>query len=365
MKALILAGGFGTRLRPLTCTRPKLMFPVANRPLLDWVIERLSQNGVDTVVLAVNYMADVLSRHFGKSKYGVKILYSRETKPLGTGGPIRKAENLLSDDSEPFFVLNGDILSTINYQTLYQKHIEYGARATIALHEVENPSRFGVAVLNGKNQILKFVEKPKQEHALGNLINAGVYVLNQSVFDLIASERQVSIEKEVFPVLAGNGELYGYGLDGLWVDIGKPEDYILANRHMLDMIASNNHVERGTRISSKAQIIPPVAVAKGAVIEGEAVIGPHVSVGEGATVGRGTRIQNSILFPSAWVDNSTSIKNAIIGEGAIIGRWVKIESDCIVGDHVVIDDNVTLGPNVKVCPSKEVSDSILQASTVM
>ena len=364
MKALILAGGFGTRLRPLTCTRPKLMFPVANRPLLDWVIERLSLDGVSTVVLAVNYMADVLSRHFGKSKYGVKILYSRETKPLGTGGPIRKAENLLNDDDEPFFVLNGDILSTISYRDLYQRHIEYGARATIALHEVENPSRFGVAVLNGKNQILKFVEKPKPEQALGRLINAGVYVLNQSVFDLIP-ERQVSIEKEVFPVLAGNGELFGYNLDGLWVDIGKPEDYIVANRHMLDMVPSKNPAERGSKISSKAQVIPPVAIAKGATIERDAVVGPYVSVGEGVTVGRGTRIENSILFPGAWVDCSTSIKNAIIGEGAIIGRWVKIENDCIVGDHAVIEDNVTLAPNVKVCPSKEVSDSILQASTVM
>ena len=332
---------------------------------MDWVIERLSQNGVSTVILAVSYMADVLSRHFGKSKYGVKILYSRETKPLGTGGPIRKAENLLNDDDDPFFVLNGDILSTIDYQALFQKHIEYGARATIALHEVENPSRFGVAVFNEKNQILKFVEKPKQEQALGNLINAGVYVLNQSVLDLIANERQVSIEKEIFPVLAGNGELYGYNFDGLWVDIGKPEDYIIANRHMLDMIASNNHAERGTKISGKAQIIPPVAVAKGAVIEREAVVGPYVSVGEGVIIGRGTRIQNSILFPRSWVDNSTSIRNAIIGEGAIIGKWVKIENDCIVGDHVVIDDNVTLGPNVKICPSKEVSDSIIQTSTVM
>ncbi len=365
MKALILAGGFGTRLRPLTCTRPKLMFPVANRPLLDWVIERLSQSGVNTVVLAVNYMADVIARSFGRSKYGVRILYSRETKPLGTGGPIKKAENLLNDHDEPFFVLNGDILSTIDYPSLYQKHIEYGARATMALYEVENPSRFGVAVLNGKNQILKFVEKPKQDAALGRLINAGVYVLNQSVFDLIPQERQVSMEKEVFPLLVSNGELFGYNLDGLWVDIGKPEDYIEANRHMLNMVASKNHVERGSKISRGALIIPPVALAKGVIIERDAVVGPYVSVGEGAAIGRGTRIENSVLFSNALVDSSTSIKNAIIGEGAIIGRWVKIENDCIVGDHAVINDNVTLAPNVKVCPSKEVSDSVLQASIVM
>ncbi|MEM2920922.1 MAG: NDP-sugar synthase [Candidatus Bathyarchaeia archaeon] len=365
MKALILAGGFGTRLRPLTCTRPKLMFPVANRPLLDWIIERLSQSGVDVVVLAVNYMADVFARSFGKSKYGVKIRYSRETKPLGTGGPIKKAKDLLNGDDEPFFVLNGDILSTIDYKALYKKHAEYGAKATIALHEVENPSRFGLAMVNDKNQILKFIEKPKPEVSMGKLINAGVYVLNQSVFELIPPDRQVSIEKEVFPILAESGGLYGYNLDGLWVDIGKPEDYILANRYMLNMVAPQNHIEKGAKISNRASIVPPVALAKGVTIEQDAVVGPYVSVGEGVTIGRGTRIENSILFSNALVDYSTSIKSAIIGEGAIIGRWVKIENDCIVGDHAVIDDNVTLVPNVKICPSKQVSDSILQASTVM
>ena len=129
MKALILAGGFGTRLRPLSCTRPKLMFPVANRPVLDWILESLAKNRVKTVILAVNYGADMLLQHFGRSKYGMDILYSRENKPLGTGGPVKKAEKLLNEDEEPFFVLNGDVLSSIDYTALFQSHKSNGAQA--------------------------------------------------------------------------------------------------------------------------------------------------------------------------------------------------------------------------------------------
>ena len=365
MKALILAGGFGTRLRPLTCTRPKLLFPVANRPLLDWMMEQLSKNGVTTVILAVNYMADVLARHFGRSQYGMKILYSKETKPLGTGGPIRKAVNLLDKDDEPFFVLNGDILSTIDYKSLYRSHLNSKAKATIALYQVEDPSRFGVVELNKNNQILRFVEKPKTGEAPSHLINAGVYVLDHSVLDLIPKGREVSIEREVFPVLAANKELSGYRFESLWVDIGKPNDYILANKVMLDMIAANNHLEVGAKVNKKAKIIPPVVIAKSAVVEADAVVGPYASLGEGVVIKQGSRVENSVLFPGAWVDSSSSIKNAIVGENAIIGSWVKIETDCIVGDNAMISDNVTLTSNVKVCPSKKVSESVLQPSIVL
>jgi mannose-1-phosphate guanylyltransferase len=365
VKALILAGGFGTRLRPLTCTRPKLMFPVANRPLLDWVLEQLSRNGVTTVVLAVNYMADLLTRHFGKTKYGMRILYSRETKPLGTGGPIKKAEGLLDNGDEPFFVLNGDILSTIDYQALYKAHLDSGAKATIALRDVEDPSRFGVVDLDKSNRILRFVEKPKDEEAPSNLINAGVYVLDRSVLESIPGGREVSIEREVFPVLATRRELSGYRFGSLWVDIGTPNDYIVANKVMLDMIAPQNHFERGSRVSKRAKIIPPVAIARGVRVEADAVIGPYASLGEGTVVRRGSRVENSVLFPNAWIDCSASIRNAIVGEGAVIGSWVKIETDCIVGDHAVISDTVTLTSNVKVCPSKSVGESVLQPSIVM
>ncbi|MFH0897061.1 MAG: nucleotidyltransferase family protein, partial [Candidatus Bathyarchaeota archaeon] len=260
MKALILAGGFGTRLRPLSCTRPKLMFPVANRPVIDWILEGLAKNGVKTVILAVNYGADMLLQHLGKTRFGMNILYSYENKPLGTGGPVKKAEKLLNEDKEPFFVLNGDVLSSIDYSALFQSHKSNGAQATMALHEVENPSRFGVVELNGHNQILRFIEKPKLEEAPSKLINAGTYVLNRSVLGLIAPEAKISMERDIFPILASKGQLYGQRFEGLWMDIGTPDDYLLANVAVLSIIASEKpFLGSDVEISSEAKLIPPVA----------------------------------------------------------------------------------------------------------
>jgi len=366
MKALILAGGFGTRLRPLSCTRPKLMFPIANRMLLDWVMEGLSKEGVTKVVLAVNYMADAIRREFGTSKYGMEVVYSHEKKPLGTGGPIKKAEKILNEDDDPFFVLNGDIISSISYSELYRMHKTLGGKGTISLHEVEDPTRFGVVELGSKNQIRRFVEKPKREDAPSNLVNAGVYALDQSVFDLIPQGKKVSIEREVFPVMAARGQLWGYRFQGFWVDTGKPDDYFLANKLMLERISGKGPVvNKGANVSSRARIISPSIIGTDAIIEEDAHIGPYASIGNEVTVGKGTRIQNAIVFPKAWIEGHSSINGAIIGEGTIIGRWVKIEDQCIVGDNVMIDDNVTLTQNVKICPSKEVSDSVLESSTIM
>jgi mannose-1-phosphate guanylyltransferase len=366
VKALILAGGFGTRLRPLSCTRPKLMFPVANRSILDRILESLSKNRVSHVVLAVNYLADLLVHNFGDSRYGIELSYSYEKKPLGTAGPIKKAEKLLSEDDDPFLVLNGDILSSIDYLKLVKVHKSTGAKATIALHEVEDPSRFGVVELNRRGQILRFIEKPRLEDAPCRLINAGVYVLDQSIFDIITSGRKVSIEREVFPVLADKGQLYGWKFEGLWVDIGKPEDFVLANKLMLDLTASEGPcLGHDVKVDRKARLIPPVAVGDNAVIEGDTRIGPYASIGSGAVIGRGTRIENSVILPKTSIDWFTSIKGAIIGEGAIIGRWVKIEDECIVGDYALINDNVSLTKRVKVCPNKEVNNSILEPVIVM
>lgn len=360
MKALILAGGFGTRLRPLSCTRPKLMFPVANRPLIDWILEGLSKNGVKTVILAVNYGADILQRHIGKSRFGINILYSRENKPLGTAGPVKKAENLLNSDDDPFFVLNGDVISSINYADLFQFHKSNGVQATIALHKVEDTSRFGVVELKEDNKILRFIEKPKPEEAPSSLINAGVYVLDHSVIDMLTPETKISMERDIFPALASKGQLYGKKFDGLWIDIGTPDDYLLANTAMLEIIAKEKPLlGKGVKISKEAKLIPPVSIGNGVTIERDACIGPNAAIGNDVTIRGGTKIANSIVFQRAWIDASTLIKNAIIGESAMLGRWVKIEDGCIVGDHVIINDDVTLS-QVKVCPSKEVEESIIQ-----
>ncbi len=193
MKALILAGGFATRLRPLSCTRPKLLFPIANRPLLDLTLERLAANGVKEAVLAVNFMADALERACGRSKYGVKLRYSRDAptsettgspqSSLGTGGPVKKAEKLLGQ-RDPFFVLNGDILTDADYREIMERHKNNEGIGTVALRRVADPSRFGVVELSVENRITKFIEKPSR-NAPSNLANAGIYVFEPDIFNYI------------------------------------------------------------------------------------------------------------------------------------------------------------------------------------
>jgi len=375
LKAVVLAGGFGTRLRPLSCTRPKLLFPIGNKPLLDWAIEKLARSGTEEVILAINYMSDALAQHCRKSKQKPKISISKDTpvskarnlfqRPLGTGGPIKKAERLIGHE-EPFLVLNGDILTNIDYAELIKKHrTSKEAIATIALYRVGDPSRYGVAELGKNNRVARFVEKPPIEKAPSNLINAGIYVLEPEIFDYIPSGRTVSIEREVFPKLADEGKLYGYNFEGLWIDIGESEDYLMANRLWLDMEIKKNRIEKDVRIEDRVEIKAPSTIDNGTTIGEKSEIGPHVSLGEHVTVGKRARVENSIIFPGALISNFTSIRGAIVGEAAIIGSRVKIGKRCLIGDHAVIHDGVTLSRSVTVCPSKEVKENVLRPKCLM
>ena len=364
MKAVVLAGGFGTRLRPLSCTRPKLLFPICNRPLLDWTLERLAKSGVKEVVLAVNYMAEAFIQRYGNSTRGMRLFHSREEKPLGTGGPIKNAEKLIGR-KEPFLVLNGDILTDFDYSKLMEKHIEKGATATIALYRVADTSRYGIAELTEKNRVVRFVEKPDREKAPSNLANAGIYALDPEIFDYITSGRPVSIEREVFPKLAHEGKLYGYDFEGSWIDIGKREDYLKANKLLLDTQIKKSQLGKNVRMKSDVEIKHTTVVGEKVVIEEKSKVGPYAAVGERTILGKGVLVQNSIIFPGVIISDFTSIKGAIIGENAIIGKHVKVEDGCMIGDHAVIKDNVTLTRNVTVCPSREVSESVLTPRCLM
>jgi len=364
LKALILAGGVGTRLRPLSCTRPKLLFPIANTPLLDWTLERLAKSGIKEVILAVNYMAEAFIQRYGTAKFGMKLLYSREGKPLRTGGPIKKAEELIGHD-DPFLVLNGDILTNMNYAALVKKHKENDAVATIALYKVEDPSRYGIAEMTEKNRVLRFLEKPTRKEAPSSLANAGIYVLNPEIFNYIPSERPVSIEHETFPKLAEKGKLFGYSFEGLWTDIGELGDYLKANRLWLDTEIGKSKIEKNVKMEDDADIANPTVLGKNVTVGEKSKIGPYVAIGDNVAIGKGVRIENSIVFPETIVSDFTSVKGAIIGENAIIEKWVKIEDGCIVGDHAVIKDNVALTRGVTVCPSKEVAESVLTPKCLM
>lgn len=357
MKALILIGGFGTRLRPLTCTRPKTLFPIVNKPLLQWTFERLAASGVDEAILAVNGLTEFYLRQHNIPRYGLTIKYSHDPPkmPLGTAGPIKKAERRIGHD-EPFLVLNGDIFTDMNYKEMLESHVEGKAVATIALHEAEDPSRYGVAELSPNNHIKRFIEKPPKETAPSNLINAGVYVLSPKIFDYIPAGRAVSMEREVFPKLAEKEALYGHKIDGLWIDIGKPEEYLQTNKILLDAFVEKQKQYK----TSKFQIINPVALDKGVTIGENCVIGPYAVLGKNVSVGKNVQINNSVIFSDTKIEDFASISGALIGEGAIIGRKVKIAQGCIIADQAKVKDGVSLPEKVTVCPAKEVSEDTLK-----
>ncbi len=358
MKAVVIAGGFGTRLRPLSCTRPKHLFPIAGKPLMDWTLQSLSEASVNEVVFALNYMSEAFAKRYGESAFGMKIHYSLEEKPLGTGGCVKNAERIIGQD-EPFLLLNGDILSKIDYADLLARHTKNKAAATIALHWVRDPSRYGVVEIAHAAQIKRFVEKPSRGKAPSNLINAGVYALSPEVFDYVAAGRRVSIEREVFPTLARDGKLYGYRFDALWIDVGEPADYLKSNRLLLESELTEGKIAASAKVKNKVEVRNPIAIGEKATVATGSRIGPYVTLDNNVYVGRDANLENSIIFSGTTISDHTSIKGAIIGEGVVIGKSVKIKEKCIIGDYAIIHDKVSLARGVTVCPQKEVTQSVL------
>jgi len=351
LKAVILAGGFATRLRPLSCTRPKTLFPIVNKPLLQWIFERLARDGVDEAILAVNQLTEFYIKQQRIPRSGIAVKYSHDPpkKPLGTAGPVKRAEHLLG--LEPFLVLNGDIYADISYKELMQKHVKTGAWGTLSLYEVKDPSRYGVAELAKDERITRFVEKPAKGTEPSKLINAGVYELSPEVLQLIPEGRAVSMEREVFPKLASQGKLYGHIVKGLWIDIGRPEEYLQANRMLLDSIEQ----KQKTKIAEKVQVEKPIALDEGVSVGEKSKIGPYAVLGKNVAVGKNVQISNSVILPGTRIADCAQIYGAIIGEEAVIGENVKITKGCIIADHARILKNVTLAGDTAVCPAKEIS----------
>lgn len=364
MKAVIIAGGFGTRLRPLSCTRPKHLFPLAGKPLLDWTLERLANSGVNEIVFAINYMADAFSKRYGKSAFGMKTNYCQESEPLGTGGCVKNAESIIGHD-EDFLLLNGDILSELDYLQLVAKHRKNNGVATITLHRVRDPSRYGVVELAEGNRIKCFIEKPPKGKAPSNLINAGIYALSPEIFNYIPANKRVSIERVVFPALARNNELFGYKFNGLWIDIGEPSDFLKGNRILLDSHLEKNRIAKTARIGNTARISNPVAIGEHVTIGEKSTIGPYVTLGDRVTIGNGVDIRNSVVLSGTTVSDSCCVEGAIIGEKVSMGKGIRIAADCLIGDHVTIHDNLRLARGVTVCPYREVIDSLRASTSLM
>ncbi|MEX2100866.1 MAG: NDP-sugar synthase [Acidimicrobiia bacterium] len=346
MKAVVLVGGEGTRLRPLTYETPKPLLPIANEPFLERQLRWLARHGVDEVVLSMGYLPDAFASHFPGGRFGdVKLRYAVEADPLGTAGGIRFAAEGVD---ERFLVCNGDILTTLDLSALLEFHIDCGAEATIALTEVEDPSAFGVVPTRDDGEVIAFVEKPPKDRAPTNWINAGTYVLEPSVLARIPPRLSVSIERETFPrMLVEPRRLYAMRSDAYWLDIGTPEKYLQAQGDVL----------RG------ALGLPPVPNARekapGIWMQGSAAIDPTATViaplliGDGVVVEAGARIEGSVFGARCTVEAGARVVRSVLHNGARLAADAEaidtvVGADALVDTGAIASDHTMVGPHALV-----------------
>jgi mannose-1-phosphate guanylyltransferase len=319
MDAVVLVGGSGTRLRPLTLRTPKPMLPLVDRPLLAYLFDQLADAGVTRAILACGYLPDALVEHFGDGgamASGLALEYVVESEPLGTAGAARLAA--AGRVSETFLLLNGDILSEHDLSALVALHRSKGASATLALVQVDDPSRYGVVEVDPDGTVLRFVEKPAPGESASNLVNAGAYVLEPSVLASIPEGRAVSIEREIFPGLVGNG-LAALALEGFWSDVGTPESYLAAHARLLEHGLGGRPGPHGVDVSALiepgAQVHAPSFVGAGAIVRSGATVGPLASIGHGAIVGAGSTVERAVVQAGARVGEGCEVRDVVIGPG--------------------------------------------------
>jgi mannose-1-phosphate guanylyltransferase len=334
MQAVIIAGGLGTRLRPLTFTRPKPLIPLLNREMILHVLDRLPRE-IEDIILPVNYMIDRMRRFFTENDVGRRIQIVEEKTPLGTGGALKNVENLLGTR---FLVFNGDVISSINVDEMVRCHEENGGIATLAVWKVDDPSAFGALDMREGGKIVRFVEKPEKEQAPSKCINAGVYVFERDVLRFIPGGKQVSLEREVFPRIIRKG-LYGYEFEGYWADAGTLKNYIRAMKMLLT--SGGSEINRSVEIKDGAKVDKPVNIGSGCTVDGS--IGPNVSIGSECEIHHAT-IVDSALFDGVTVQKDTVIRGSIVGSGCRIGPRATL-TDCIIEDGVSIkaDQKITKG----------------------
>ncbi|KAK1767692.1 mannose-1-phosphate guanyltransferase [Phialemonium atrogriseum] len=364
MKALILVGGFGTRLRPLTLTLPKPLVEFGNKRMILHQIEALAEAGVTDVVLAVNYRPEIMEKYLAEyeKRFGISITFSIETEPLGTAGPLKLAEKILRKDDTPFFVLNSDVTCDYPFRELAAFHKAHGDEGTIVVTKVEEPSKYGVIVHkpNHPSRIDRFVEKPVE--FVGNRINAGIYILNTSVLDRIEL-RPTSIEQETFPAIVKDGLLHSFDLEGFWMDVGQPKDFLTGTCLYLSSLTT-----KGSKLLSSTS--EPyvhggnVLIDPSAKIGKNCRIGPNVTIGPNVVVGDGVRLQRCVLLSGSKVKDHAWIKSTIVGWNSTVGKWARLENVSVLGDDVTIGDEIYVNGG-SILPHKTIKANVDVPAIIM
>jgi mannose-1-phosphate guanylyltransferase len=366
MQAVILVGGEGTRLRPLTSTVPKPVVPLVDRPFIAFMLDWLVTHGIDDVIMSCGFLATSVRNVLGDgSAYGVKLRFVEEPDPRGTAGALKYAESMLD---ERFLMLNGDVLTDIDLTAQISQHERTGAKGTLALVPVADPSAYGLVHLRGDNSVREFLEKPSADAVIEtNLISAGAYVLEREILDLVPADRNVSIEREVWPRLVGDG-LYGFPSESYWLDIGTPERYLQGT---FDILEGNVKTAVGERlggdwlaIDEDAEVhgraIPPALLERGVRVAEGAQVGSLVVLGQGVTIDAGASVERSVILNGTEIGACCTLRDCIVGAGCRIGAGTTITGGAVLGEGVTVGADNVLAHGARIFPGVVLPDGAIK-----
>jgi mannose-1-phosphate guanylyltransferase len=365
MKAVILVGGLGTRLRPLTCNMPKPMIPLVNQPFIEHMLENLRDQGVGEVILAVQYLADHFRELLGDgSRLGMKVHIVEEPEPRGTAGAVKNVERLLDGTT---FVFNGDVMTDLDLQAMLAFHREHGSKLTIALTPVEDPTAFGLVETDAAGHIRRFIEKPPPDEITTNMINAGTYIIEPELFRYVPPNQHYMFERGLFPVVLQTGDpMFAYPSRAYWTDVGKPATYLEVHHDILigkvqyhfrgRQIADRVWLEDGADIDASAQIVGPVVLGPQVRVEaGARIIGPTV-IGARSVIKADATIEGAVLWEDNVIEEGASLRSCVVGRGNRIGAKAHLADGTIVSDKCVIGAENRLEHGIRLWPGAELQD---------
>ena len=361
IQAVVMAGGEGTRLRPLTCNLPKPMAPVANRPIMAHIMTLLSRLGVTEVFATLHYLADEVESYFGDgSEYGVRLEYAVEDVPLGTAGSVRRLMNRLGGT---FLVISGDALTDFDLHPAIEFHRQQGAAATLVLAHVPNPLEFGVVIADDEGNVRRFLEKPSAGEVFSDTINTGIYLLEPRVLERVKPEQPCDFSGDLFPALLADGErVCGYVASGYWTDVGNLEQYRAANQDCLvgavavdlagERVAEGVWLGTGTRVHPSARLDPPVLIGHGCSIAEGAQIGPHSIIGDNCVVESGVVVDHAVIWSGVYLGAGARVNAATVCRNVVAKRHVTISEGAVVGDRCVLEEGTLVMPHIRIWPDK-------------
>jgi mannose-1-phosphate guanylyltransferase/phosphomannomutase len=374
VKAVIMAGGEGTRLRPLTSNTPKPMMPLANRPMMEHIVTLLKRHGFEDIVVTVAFQANAIRTYFGNgAEFDVRMVYATEEMPLGTAGSVR---NAMDELGEPFLVISGDVLTDIDLTAICQFHKDKGALATIALKAMDNPLEFGIVITREDGSIERFLEKPTWGQVFSDTINTGIYVLEPEIFDYIDAGRPVDFSSEVFPALLEAGQpLYGYVAEGYWEDVGTLDAYVRVHQDVLDgrvevdipgfQLREGVWLGEGSEVDPAAKVEGPAIIGDYCRIEAGVQLREYSVLGSNVRVSEDAFVQRAVVHDNVYLGSGVRLRGCVVGRSSDLRRGARCEEGVVLGDECFVGEHAVINPGVKVYPFKTVEPGAIVNSSII